>query len=116
MLVVADEVPVRIARQRGLAGSRETEEQRDITPRADVRRAVHRQHVAQRQQIVHDGEDRLLDLPRVARPADEDELLRKIQQDEDLGVGAVGGGIRVKARHVDDGEVRRVRGAVDDVR
>ena len=56
---------------------------------ADVRRAVHRQHALQRQRVVEDGEDRLLDLAGVVRAADEHELLAEVDEDEDLGARAV---------------------------
>jgi len=63
MLVVADEQPVRIARQRRLARAREPEKQRRVAARADVRRAVHRQHAFQRQQVIENREDDFLISP-----------------------------------------------------
>src|SRR5207244_12356313 len=42
MLVVADEPPLGIGRQRRLAGARQAEEERGIVARPDVGRAVHR--------------------------------------------------------------------------
>ena len=71
MLVVADQAALRIARERRLAGARQTEEERRVAVRADVRRAVHRQHALQRQRVVENREDRLLDLAGVVRAADE---------------------------------------------
>ena len=47
MLIVADELPIRIARERRLAGARESEEERSVAGLADIGRAVHRQHVLQ---------------------------------------------------------------------
>ena len=82
VLVVADQRAVRIGRERGLAGAGEAEEDRDVAFGSDVRRAVHRQHVAQRHQVVHQREDRLLDLARILRAADQDHLPREVDQDE----------------------------------
>src|SRR3546814_13403281 len=49
----------------GLAGAREAEEDRGVACWAYVRRAVHREHVAIRQQVVENREHRLLDLARI---------------------------------------------------
>src|SRR5665213_3430197 len=67
VLVVADQRPVRIRGERRLAGPGEAEEDRGVAGLPDVRRAVHREHVAQRHQVVHHGEHGLLGLAGVAR-------------------------------------------------
>ena len=107
VLVVADEHAIRIARQRRLAGAREAEEQRDVARRPDVGRTMHRQHALQRQDVIQDREDRFLHLARVARPADQHELLREADRDHDVGVDAVALGIRFEARRVDHRELGR---------
>ena len=106
VLVVADQPAVGIARERRLAGAGQPEEQRDVAGGADVRRAVHRQHAAQRQQVVEDGEDRLLDLAGVARAADQHQPLREVERDHDLRAPsrAAQGSAR-KPRRVDDREL-----------
>jgi hypothetical protein len=96
VLVVADQHPFGVARQRGLARTRQAEEERRVARRADVGRAMHRQDVPQRQQVVQDREDRLLHLAGVTAAADEHEFLREIHRDHDVGVGAVALGIRLK--------------------
>jgi hypothetical protein len=66
---------------------------------------VHRQHAAERQHVVEDGEHRFLDLARVARPGDQDESLRKIERDRHVRFGPMPGGISPKTWRVDDGEL-----------
>ena len=107
VLVVADERARRVGRERRLTRAREAEEDRDVAGAADVGRAVHRQRFAQRQQIVHHGEDRLLDLARVARAADQDDAPREVHQDERAGARAVALGTALKERRVDDRELGR---------
>ena len=83
VLVVADQRAVRVGRQRRLPGSREPEEDRHPTVlRADVRRAVHRQHVRSWEAVVHQAEDPLLDLARVEGAADQDLAARRVEHDE----------------------------------
>src|SRR6516162_7392755 len=89
MLVVADQRPVGIGRQGRLAGTRETEEDGHIAPRSDIRRAMHRHNTAERQQIVHDRKDRLFDLARIGRAADEHEAPSEVDDDERLRTRAV---------------------------
>src|SRR5262249_31054891 len=67
VLVVADEGTSRIGGKRRLAGAREAEEDGDVAGFAHVRAAVHRQRIPQRQDVIHNGEDRLLDLTGVTR-------------------------------------------------
>ena len=78
VLVVADQPASGIGGQRGLAGAGETEEEGRVAVRTDVRRAVHRHHRLQREEIVQDREDRFLDLAGVARVADDAELLGEV--------------------------------------
>ena len=105
VLVVPDETPGGIARQRRLAGPGQPEEDGHVTAGTDVRRAVHRQHAPQRQQIVHHREHRLLDLAGIAGPPDQHQALREIQQDEHLGVRPVYPRIGLAGRRVDHGEL-----------
>ena len=110
VLVVADEPAPRIARQRRLPRARQAEEQRRVVRSPDVRGTVHRQHAAQRQEVVHHREDRLLDLAGVAGAADQHEPLGQVQQDEDARAGPVRRGIRFDRGRVDHREPRRVIG------
>ncbi len=74
VLVVADQQPLGIRRQRGLAGAREPEQDRRVAAVPCLRRrAVHRQHALLRHQVVHDREHALLHLAGVLR-AEDDEL------------------------------------------
>ena len=52
VLVVADERPVRLRRERCLAGAAEAEEERHVAVVADVAAAVQREHAALRHQVV----------------------------------------------------------------
>ena len=68
VLVVADELPVGVAAQRGLSRSRQPKEHRDIPLFAHVRRTVHGQDVVfHGKNVVHHREHALLDFPGVAR-------------------------------------------------
>ena len=93
MLVVADEQTAGVCRQRGLARTRQAKQHRGVAGvRVDVGRAVHGQHaVLDRQQVVHEREDGLLDLAGVARARDNHPAAREVEHDGRLGVGAVGG-------------------------
>src|SRR6185295_20362116 len=110
VFVVADELARRIARERRLARAREAEEERDISRGADVGGAVHREDVFEREDVVQDAEDRLLHLAGVAGAADEDELLREIERDDDFGARAMTGRVGLETRRVDDRELGRPRG------
>ena len=110
MLVVTDQAAFRIAGQSRLPGPRQAEEQRRVALGTDIGRAVHRQYPAERQQVVHDREDRLLDLARIAGAADQDEPFGEVEQDEHRRVGAVLGRVRLHGRHVDDRETGGVLG------
>src|SRR6186713_376231 len=83
-LVVADEMALRVGRQRRLPGARETEEHGHPTLVVDVGRAVHREHALERQAVVHHREDRLLDLARVVRAPDEHLGARRVETHERL--------------------------------
>ena len=81
VLVVADQLAMRIGRQRGLAGAGQAEEQRDVALAADIGAAMHRQHAAFRQDPVHHGEDRFLDLAGILGAGDDDDALLERQRD-----------------------------------
>ncbi len=108
MLVVADQHARGIGRQRGLAGAGEPEEHRDVVRVAlgMVGRAVHRHHAPVGQQVVEDGEDRLLVLARIGGARDQHELLLEGDRDHGLGTAAVPGRVGLEARAVQDGEAR----------
>ena len=107
VLVVADERALRIGRERRLAGARQTEEQRRVARRADVRRAVHREHALLRHVVVHHREHRLLELTGVARAADEDHALGEVEHDERARARAVLRRIGLELGRVQHREVRR---------
>jgi hypothetical protein len=66
---------------------------------------VHRQCFAQRQQVVHDREDRFFDLAGVLRAADQNHALGEIDQDEGRRVCAVARRIGLEQCGVDDREL-----------
>src|SRR5689334_8181317 len=82
MLVVADQTSFGISGERSLAGTRQTEEDRDVAFSANVGRAVHAHHVALRQKVVHDRKCALLRFAGVRRATDEHEPLAEVHQDE----------------------------------
>src|SRR5437763_1727072 len=89
VFIVADEQALRISGKSGLAGAGEAEEQGGFAFPARIGRAMHGKDIALRQQEIHDAENRLLHLTCVAAAADDDELARKIYDDERFGTGAV---------------------------
>src|SRR5438445_12320515 len=71
VFVVADEIAGRIGGERGFSGSGKSEEQGAHAIVADIGRAVHREHMALRQQEIHDAENRLLHLAGIGCAADQ---------------------------------------------
>ena len=107
VFVVADEMALRIGRERGLARAAETEEQRRRAGLLVGRgRAVHREHAALRREVVHHGEDALLHLAGVFGAEDDEFLVLEAEIDAGrrahAGREAVGG----KCAGVVDDEVR----------
>ena len=109
MLVIADQPAVRIGGERGFAGAGEAEEQRRLAVCADVRRAVHGEDVALRQQKIHHAEDGFLHFAGILGAADENDLAREVGEDEGRGAGAIAFGNGLKFRRGDDGELGSVR-------
>ena len=70
VLVVADQAALGIGRKRRFACARQPEEQRHVAVRSFVGRAVHREHTAQRHQVVHHGKDAFFHLAGVLRAED----------------------------------------------
>ncbi len=89
MLVVADQRAAGIGRQGRLARARQAEEHRRRSVRAHIGRAVHRHDAGRRQQIVEQAEDRLLHLARIARTADQDQLLGHVDRNDRRGPAAM---------------------------
>ena len=91
VLVVADEIPVGVGGERGLAGAGEAEEDRDVRGilAIDVGRTMHREDAHVRQVVVHRVEDRLLHLARVAGADDDDLPLLEALDDRETVLDAV---------------------------
>ena len=66
---------------------------------------MHRHDALFGQQVVQEGEDRLLVLARVFGAADEDHLAVKVHRDHGLAAAVVLGRIGLEAGAVDDGEI-----------
>jgi hypothetical protein len=69
---------------------------------------MHGEHALPGEDVVHDGEHGLLDLPGVRRPTDDDLPAPQVQHDEGFGVGAVLLRNRLEAGGVEDGVLRDV--------
>ena len=107
VFVVADERAFGICGERGFPRSREAEEDRTVAVGADVGRAMHRHHVAQRHEIIHDGEDGFLDLARIPRAADEHDFTRHVHEDERSATRSIARGLGDEFGRVDHGKFRR---------
>src|SRR5581483_4087866 len=105
VLVVADQRPLRIGGEGRLAGTRQPEEDRHAAVVVDVRRAVHGKDALERKLVVHQREDRLLDLAAVEGPADQNLLARRVQDDEHAGSRPVFLRVRRHLRGVEDERV-----------
>ena len=118
VLVVADQHPLRVGRERGLAGARQAEEQRHVVgvAAAVVGRAVHRHHALLGKQVVEDAEDALLVLAGVGGAADQDQPLLEGDGDHRLGAAAVPGRVGLEARAVEDGEAGHEAGELGRLR
>ena len=109
VLVVPDQVPRRVGGQRGLPRPGKAEDDRHVVLVPPVaRRAVHREDAPLRQEEVHHGEDRLLDLARVEGAADDHFLPAEVDEDEDLAAGAVHLGTGMETRRADHRELGNV--------
>ena len=90
VLVVADERALRIGRKRRLAGAGEAEEDGDVAGFARCWPSSASESTSRSgMQVVHDRENGLLDLARVARAADQDQPLAEVEQDEGAAIRAV---------------------------
>ena len=67
---------------------------------------MHRHHPLGRQDVIQDGEDRLLHLARIGGAADQDQFLGEIDRDHGLAGRTMFGGVGIEAWQVDDGEFR----------
>jgi hypothetical protein len=76
---------------------------------------VHRQHALQRQHVIEKREDRLLDLTGVLRARNQDEPLRKVDDDRGLGTRPVARRIGLEVWCGDHRELRRVGRALPGI-
>ena len=106
MLVVTDQDPVRVGRQRGLTGAGQPEEKRHVTVVPDVARAVHRHDSLFRQQEVHHREDRFLDLAGILCPADQNVPGLEVDDDECARPQSKLGRLSLEIRSMQHGEFR----------
>ena len=86
VLVVADELALRIGRERRLARTGQAEEDGRFALFVRIGRAVHRSDTLERQQVVHVGEHALLHLAAVPRIDDDLHLLGEVEDDGRFGV------------------------------
>ena len=80
----------------------EPEEDGDRAVVVHVRRAVHREDALEREAVVHEREDRLLDLARVEGAADHDLRAGRVEDDERAAAGPVLVGLGRDGRRVQD--------------
>ena len=94
MLIIADQAASRVGGESRFAGAAQAEEQRHIVRvlGIDIRRAMHREHAFQRQQVIQNREDRFLQLARICRiPNDRKFLLEDRQMNVSLFVLSTAG-------------------------
>mmetsp|Transcript_92923 Transcript_92923/g.265268 ORF Transcript_92923/g.265268 Transcript_92923/m.265268 type:complete len:489 (-) Transcript_92923:32-1498(-) len=107
VLVVTDQVAVRVGREGGLASAREAEEEGGVAVLANVGRAVHGHDPLKREPVVHQREDSLLVLAAVPGAEDDRNLLLDVDGHRHLRVEPVLLPLLIHLRAgVDDREVR----------
>ena len=89
VLIVANQVAIRICREGGLTRPRESKKQGGITAFTHIRRAVHGHDIFFWQQKVLYREHRLLHFPGIAHPGNEHFALTEIDDDGGIGMGTV---------------------------
>jgi len=104
VLVIADQAPLAVGRQRRFAGAGQTEKQRGVAGRAEVGRAVHGEDAAQWQEIIENGKDRFLDFASIISAADQYQAMRQMQDDEGVAACAVEDRVGVHAAGAQDGQ------------
>ena len=112
MLVVTDQVTVRVGRQGGLAGAGQAEEQAGLAGLADVGGTVHRQHVFFRQQEVLDREHGFFHFAGIVHTCQQNFALGKVDHHGAVRVGAVALGNTLEVGGVEDLPFLLVRGVV----
>ncbi len=110
MFIVADQGPVRVGGKGGLAGARQAEEDRGVAFGTHIGGAMHRHDALQRQQVVQEGEDRLLHFTGIGRSADQHDLAGQVAGDDGFGAAAVTLRIGLEARQIDDRHFRNEAG------
>ncbi len=111
VLVVTDKEAGGIRRQRGLAGSGQTEEQPHVAAFADVGRAVHGQYAVFRREIVEHGEHGLFHFTGIAHAGQKDAPSGEVDDHRGVAGCAVARRIGGKGGQVQDGPLgaRRFR-------
>ena len=67
---------------------------------------MHRQNTLFRQDVIHQGEDRFLNLPSILAAPDQNQFAIQVRQDETFGIGAVPLWHRIHEGRVQDGRIR----------
>ena len=106
MFVVADEAAFGIRGERGLARTREPEEQRHASIRAYVGGTMHGKYATRRQKVIQDSEDGLLHLARILGARDEDGAFLEIDGDAGFRARSVFLRTGVKRGGEEDREIR----------
>src|SRR5579863_9068811 len=79
MFVIADQATPRVSRETGLAGTRQTEEQRHFAIRPDICRTVHGQYTFGRQEIIENSKNGFFHLTCIMRASNQNQALLEIQ-------------------------------------
>ena len=106
MLVIANQHLAGIGGKRSLSGSGKTEENAGIAFFTDIVRAMHRQDIFLRKEIVENGENRFFDLTRIGRTADNHKFFGKVRQYEDFRARSINGRVSLERGHLKDRELR----------
>ena len=84
VFVITNKGATRVRRERCLTRAGKTEEERYVLSRADVGRAVHRENILLRQQVVEHGKDRLFDFTGVLSTSNQHKLLPEMNYHENF--------------------------------
>ena len=112
MFVVANQPAVWISREGGFPGTGEPEKQCDIIIGALIGRAMHRQDPLLGQEVVQERKDRFFNFSSIGGATDEDELRRKVHNNERFRIGGVNVWHGMEIWRMNNGVIRRVGGTI----
>ena len=108
MFVIADQGAAGVGGKRRLASAGQAKENGRVAIGADIRGTMHRHDAAFGQQIIENGENRLLDFTGIAGARNQHRAFSKIHRDHGFTAPAMTRRIGLEIRQMQDGEFRNI--------